>query len=164
MEYHRKLVLEDGAEYYGTGFGYAGDAVCEIVFNTSMVGYQEIISDPSYTDQAVVMTYPLIGNYGTADEDYETNTGNVIVETFAERKLNPIHVPAVVCRNHGPFTFGKDAAQAVYHAVVLEEVSRMAMFTESINPKVGPAPACILDKHFMRKHGPNAYYGQGGAH
>ena len=98
------------------------------------------------------------------DEDYETNTGNVIVETFAERNLNPIHVPAVVCRNHGPFTFGKDAAQAVYHAVVLEEVSRMAMFTESINPKVGPAPACILDKHFMRKHGPNAYYGQGGAH
>ena len=96
--------------------------------------------------------------YGT------THTGNVIVETFAERKLNPIHVPAVVCRNHGPFTFGKDAAQAVYHAVVLEEVSRMAMFTESINPKVGPAPACILDKHFMRKHGPNAYYGQGGAH
>ena len=88
----------------------------------------------------------------------------MIVETFAERKLNPIHVPAVVCRNHGPFTFGKDAAQAVYHAVVLEEVSRMAMFTESINPKVGPAPACILDKHFMRKHGPNAYYGQGGAH
>ena len=98
------------------------------------------------------------------DEDYETNTGNVIVETFAERQLNPIHVPAVVCRNHGPFTFGKDAAQAVYHAVVLEEVSKMAMFTESINPKVGPAPACILDKHFMRKHGPNAYYGQGGAH
>ncbi len=98
------------------------------------------------------------------EEDYETNTGNVIVETFAERNLNPIHVPAVVCRNHGPFTFGKDAAQAVYHAVVLEEVSRMAMFTESINPKVGPAPACILDKHFMRKHGPNAYYGQGGAH
>ena len=98
------------------------------------------------------------------DEDYETNTGNVIVETFAERQLNPIHVPAVVCRNHGPFTFGKDAAQAVYHAVVLEEVSKMAMFTESINPKVGPAPACILDKHFMRKHGPNAYYGQGGPH
>ena len=72
MEYNRKLVMEDGAEYYGTGFGYTGDAVCEIVFNTSMVGYQEIISDPSYTYQAVVMTYPLIGNYGTADEDYET--------------------------------------------------------------------------------------------
>ena len=65
----RKLVLEDGAEYYGEGFGSERDAVCEIVFNTSMVGYQEIISDPSYTYQAVVMTYPLIGNYGIADED-----------------------------------------------------------------------------------------------
>lgn len=91
MEYHRKLVLEDGAEYYGTGFGYAGDAVCEIVFNTSMVGYQEIISDPSYTDQAVVMTYPLIGNYGTADEDYETKIptiGGLIVREYNDLPSN----------------------------------------------------------------------------
>ena len=91
MEYNRKLVLEDGAEYYGTGFGYAGDAVCEIVFNTSMVGYQEIISDPSYTDQAVVMTYPLIGNYGTADEDYETKNphiGGLIVREYNDFPSN----------------------------------------------------------------------------
>ena len=91
MEYNRKLVLEDGAEYYGTGFGYAGDAVCEIVFNTSMVGYQEIISDPSYTDQAVVMTYPLIGNYGTADEDYETKIptiGGLIVREYNDLPSN----------------------------------------------------------------------------
>lgn len=74
MEYNRKLVLEDGAEYYGTGFGYTGDAVCEIVFNTSMVGYQEIISDPSYTYQAVVMTYPLIGNYGTPTKTTKPKT------------------------------------------------------------------------------------------
>lgn len=67
----RKLVLEDGSEYYGYAFGAAGDRVCEIVFNTSMVGYQEIVSDPSYTDQLVVMTYPLIGNYGVTDEDFE---------------------------------------------------------------------------------------------
>ena len=73
----RKLVFEDGSEYCGYGFGYDGDRVCEVVFNTSMVGYQEIISDPSYTDQAVVMTYPLIGNYGTADEDYETKTPTI---------------------------------------------------------------------------------------
>ena len=73
----RKLVFEDGSEYCGYGFGYGGDRVCEVVFNTSMVGYQEIISDPSYTDQAVVMTYPLIGNYGTADEDYETKTPTI---------------------------------------------------------------------------------------
>lgn len=73
----KKLVLEGGREFYGVGFGYGGDAVCEVVFNTSAVGYQEIISDPSYTDQAVVMTYPLIGNYGTADDDYETKTPSV---------------------------------------------------------------------------------------
>ena len=69
--FNRKIILEDGQEYYGYGFGAAGDKVLEIVFNTSMVGYQEILSDPSYTDQAVVMTYPLIGNYGMAEEDYE---------------------------------------------------------------------------------------------
>ena len=63
----RKIVLEDGSEYYGYGFGSRVDRVCEIVFNTSMVGYQEIVSDPSYTDQMVVMTYPLIGNYGITD-------------------------------------------------------------------------------------------------
>ena len=94
------------------------------------------------------------------EEDYELNTGNVIVETFKERNINPMYVPAVICRNHGPFTWGKDAAAAVYHAVVLEEVAKMAMYTEIINPKVQQEPANILNKHFMRKHGPNAYYGQ----
>lgn len=68
---NRKLVLEDGSEYYGCGFGSKEDRVCEIVFNTSMAGYQEIVSDLSYTDQMVVMTYPLIGNYGMAEDDYE---------------------------------------------------------------------------------------------
>ena len=67
----RKLVREDGSEYYGYGFGSRADRVCEIVFNTSMSGYQEIVSDLSYTDQMVVMTYPLIGNYGMAEDDYE---------------------------------------------------------------------------------------------
>lgn len=70
----RKIVLEDGSEYYGYGFGSYTDRVCEIVFNTSMVGYQEIVSDPSYTDQMVVMTYPLIGNYGITDDDFECKT------------------------------------------------------------------------------------------
>ncbi len=69
----KKIVLENGREFYGYGFGADREAINEIVFNTSMVGYQEIMSDPSYTDQMVVMTYPLIGNYGMADEDYETN-------------------------------------------------------------------------------------------
>ncbi len=94
------------------------------------------------------------------EEDYERNTGKVIIETFGERKLNPVHVPAVICRNHGPFTWGKNAAQAVYHAVVLEEVAKMAMYTRQINAQVEAAPQHVQDKHFMRKHGPNAYYGQ----
>ena len=94
------------------------------------------------------------------DEDYEMNTGHAIVETFKERGLNPIHLPGVVCASHGPFTWGKNAAQAVYHAVVLEEVARMAILTRMVNPAAVPAPQNMQDKHFMRKHGPNAYYGQ----
>ena len=68
----RKIIFQDGTEFYGYGFGASGDCAAEIVFNTSMVGYQEILSDPSYTGQAIVMTYPLIGNYGMCDEDYES--------------------------------------------------------------------------------------------
>ena len=88
---NRKLILEEGGEYLGYGFGARETRVCEIVFNTSMVGYQEIVSDPSYTDQAVVMTYPLIGNYGITDEDYETRVptlGGFIVGEYNDRPSN----------------------------------------------------------------------------
>lgn len=91
---------------------------------------------------------------------YEKNTGVVIIETFEMRGINPMHTPGVLCSNHGPFAWGKDAAEAVHNAVVLEEVAKMATKTELINPKVKPAPNCIRDKHFYRKHGENAYYGQ----
>lgn len=87
----RKLVFRDGTEYYGYGFGCDCDRVCEIVFNTSPVGYQEIVSDPSYTYQAVVMTYPLIGNYGITDEDFETRVptiGALIVREYNDRPSN----------------------------------------------------------------------------
>jgi len=94
------------------------------------------------------------------EEAYEKNTGKVIVETFLKRHLNPLHTPAVICKNHGPFTWGKNADEAVYHAVVLEEVSKMAMFTKINCTKAEPAPFNIIDKHFQRKHGSNAYYGQ----
>ena len=89
--YDRKLILEDGSEYLGYGFGGREDRVCEIVFNTSMVGYQEIVSDPSYTDQAVVMTYPLIGNYGVTDDDYESKNlslGGLIVRDYNDMPSN----------------------------------------------------------------------------
>ena len=93
------------------------------------------------------------------EDGYEKNTGRVIIETFQGK--NPVYIPAVLCKNHGPFTWGKDAAEAVHNAVVLEEIARMNFMTALINPQAGPAPQCMQDKHFMRKHGPNAYYGQG---
>ncbi len=89
--FDRKLILEDGSSYLGYGFGAMEERVCEIVFNTSMVGYQEIVSDPSYTDQAVVMTYPLIGNYGITDEDFETripSIGALIVSEYNDSPSN----------------------------------------------------------------------------
>ena len=92
--------------------------------------------------------------------DYEANTGKVIVETFEKRGLEPMHTPGVLQASHGPFTWGKDAAEAVHNAVVLEEVAKMAFRTEVLQPSVTPAPDCIRDKHFFRKHGENAYYGQ----
>ena len=95
------------------------------------------------------------------DGDYELNTGKVIAATFNERNLDPLAVPGVICRCHGPFTWGKSPAQAVYHAVVLEEMAKMAMYTITIDPKASEAPQYVLDKHYLRKHGPNAYYGQG---
>ena len=94
------------------------------------------------------------------DGDYEGNTGRVIVETFRKRNINPVHVPGVICAGHGPFTWGNNPAQAVYHSVVLEEVARMAILTRQVCPSAHAAPQAMLDKHFLRKHGPNAYYGQ----
>ena len=84
----------------------------------------------------------------------------MIIETFRQRNIDPMAVPAVICHSHGPFTWGKDPAQAVYHAVVLEEVAKMAIYTRLVKPDAAPAPQRILDKHYLRKHGPNAYYGQ----
>lgn len=91
-------------------------------------------------------------------EDYEGNTGRVIVEAFKNR--SPIYVPGVICKSHGPFTWGKDARQSVFNAVVLEEVAKMNTLTLQINPSASPASSAIQNKHFLRKHGPNAYYGQ----
>ena len=94
------------------------------------------------------------------DAAYEQNTGLVIIETFEERGLNPMHTPGVLCKNHGPFTWGKDAAEAVHNAVVLEEFYKIPIMTDLIISIVQPASYCILYKHFYRKHGANAYYGQ----
>ena len=92
--------------------------------------------------------------------DYEANTGEVIVETFKRLKLDPLHHPAVLVASHGPFTWGTDVAGAVHNAGVLEFVARLNSETLRINPKLKPMQSVLLDKHFLRKHGANAYYGQ----
>ncbi|MCR5803673.1 MAG: L-ribulose-5-phosphate 4-epimerase [Clostridia bacterium] len=92
--------------------------------------------------------------------EYELNTGVIIGEEFDKRGIDYEAVPGVLCTNHGPFTWGKDGHEAVHNAVVLEEVSKMAFRTEIINKDVKPAPQNIQDKHYFRKHGANAYYGQ----
>lgn len=91
---------------------------------------------------------------------YEKETGNVIVETLTQRNIKPLEVPGVILTGHGPFTWGKSAAEAVHNARVLDEVAKMALRTEAINSEVKPLPQELLDKHYLRKHGKNAYYGQ----
>ena len=90
--------------------------------------------------------------------EYEKETGNVIVETFASK--NPDDIPAVLVHSHGPFAWGTDPHNAVHNAVVLEELAFMAFHTEALNPNATPMQPQLLDKHYLRKHGKNAYYGQ----
>ncbi len=92
------------------------------------------------------------------DNDYEKNTAQVIIERF--QNLDYRHLPGVLAAGHGPFTWGKDALDAVHNSVVLEEIAKMALASVQLNPKIGSLPQFLLDKHFLRKHGPNAYYGQ----
>jgi len=97
----------------------------------------------------------------TAEEingEYEKETGTVIIETF--KNIDPLSVPAVLVKNHGPFAWGKSASEAVHNAVVLEEIASMNYHAERINPDIKPMPRVLLEKHYLRKHGKNAYYGQ----
>lgn len=94
------------------------------------------------------------------EEAYETNTGVLIADDFEQNHRDYVAVPGVLCKNHGVFTWGKDANEAVHNAVVVEEVAKMAARCEMINPDVKPAPQELQDKHYYRKHGANAYYGQ----
>ena len=108
-----------------------------------------------YFSDAIPCTRPMTKE--EIEGDYEKETGNVIVERFKE--LNPVHIPGVLVGNHGPFAWGKDAAGAVYNAVVMEQVAKMAYISYGINPQL-TMNKYLITKHFERKHGPNAYYGQ----
>lgn len=134
----RKLVLEDGSEYYGAGFGSRKDVVCEVVFNTSMAGYQEILSDPSYTDQAVVMTYPLIGNYGLAAGDYESriiSPSALIVRDINDSPSNfrSIQTPEELLEDHDiPGLCGVDTRRLVRS--IRDRGSRRGLLTDADRP------------------------------
>ena len=93
--------------------------------------------------------------------EYELETGNVIIETYKERGINPDYVPACLVHSHGPFAWGTDPMNAVHNSVVLEEVAFMAFHAMALTPGLPPMQQELLDKHYLRKHGPNAYYGQG---
>lgn len=92
--------------------------------------------------------------------EYEWDTGKVIVETFREAGIDPMQMPGVLVHSHGPFTWGKDAADAVHNAIVLEEIAYMGIFTRQLTPQLPPMQQTLLDKHYLRKHGAKAYYGQ----
>ena len=133
---------------YATAFAQAGRDIPNIGTTHADYFYKDIPCTRDMTEAEV-------------KGQYELETGNVIVDEILNiRQINPDHTPAVLVKNHGPFSWGKDPAEAVYHAVVLEEVARMALLTESLNPKVVRADSHLLEKHYQRKHGKNAYYGQ----
>ncbi len=134
-EINKKIVLEDGEEYYGFGFGADKEAICEIVFNTSMVGYQEIVSDPSYTYQMVVMTYPLIGNYGITDDDYETKQptiGGMIVRQYNDHPSNFRYTKTLseyLEENNIPGIYGVDTRKLTRS--IREKGSRKVIITDA---------------------------------
>lgn len=131
----RKLIFENGQVFYGTGFGATCDTVCEVVFNTSMVGYQEILTDPSYCAQLVVMTYPLIGNYGLTDEDDETRTprlGGLIVREYNDLPSNFRYTKTlgdVMAENNIPGIQGVDTRQIT--RMIRREGSMRALLTDA---------------------------------
>lgn len=131
---------------YATSFAQAGKPI---------EAYGTTHADCFYGD--VLCTRDL--NKKEVENDYELNTGKVIVETIKKHKIEPLHTPAILVKNHGPFTFGKNAADSVYNAVTLEEIAKMNINTLLLNSKPS-MKQYILDKHFYRKHGKNATYGQ----
>lgn len=129
---------------YATAWAQAGLDIPNIGTTHADYFYKDIPCTNDMTQQEV-------------ETHYELETGNVIVKRF--QGMNPMHTPGVLVKNHGPFSWGKDADEAVYNAVVMEEVAKMASISLNINPQL-KMNSLLIEKHFSRKHGPNAYYGQ----
>ena len=119
-----------------------------------------ILSEEEYQELDMLRERRNFWSHVCYTEAYEKNTGILIADDFEQNKRDYTATPAVLCKNHGVFTWGKNAHDAVHNAVVAEECAKMAALCEMINPKVEPAPQELQDKHYYRKHGANAYYGQ----
>ncbi|MDD3154893.1 MAG: L-ribulose-5-phosphate 4-epimerase AraD [Victivallaceae bacterium] len=151
------------AELYRSFPGLGGIVHTHSTYATAWA--QALRDVPLYgTTHADHLATPIPCTEMMADErirgDYEVETARQIVNTFAKRKLNPAEVQMVLVGGHGPFTWGSTPEKAVYHARVLEELAKMALLTERINPKASPLKKAIVEKHYQRKHGKDAYYGQ----
>jgi L-ribulose-5-phosphate 4-epimerase len=132
---------------YATAFAQAGESI-------RCMG----TTHADYFRGDVPITRPL--RQAEVEQDYELNTGGVIVETFTSQRLSPDDMPAVLVAHHGPFTWGVDAFKAIEHAEALEYVARLEWRVRALNPRAPRPDACLVDKHHRRKHGPSAYYGQ----
>lgn len=150
LELYRRFPSIGGVTHthstYAVAFAQAGKAIPALGTTHADYFYGDIPCTRSLTQQEV-------------EEAYELNTGKVIVETVVKGGYEPLSIPGIVVCNHGPFTWGKDAANSVYNAVVMERVAEMDLKTLALNP-LASMPQYVLDKHYKRKHGPNAYYGQ----
>ena len=169
--------LESGKVVEGR-FKPSSDTPTHLVFYRAFAGIGAVVHTHSLYATAWAQAKKDLPSYGTTQadycygdvpctrlltaaeirSDYEVNTGHVIVERF--RKLDPLQHPAVLVASHGPFAWGKSVTDAVHNAIVLEFLARLASETLRLNPKLKPMQPALLDKHFLRKHGPHAYYGQ----
>ena len=156
----KKNLLSDLLKRSPNHYGDFMDKVNDIINNVRSNGDAAIFDYTKRFDGADIDAANIRVTKEEIDEAYEKNTGLLIVNEFKRMGKDIEAVPAVLCKNHGPFTWGKDAHDAVHNAVVLEEVAKMAYRAETIQPKVAPAPQELQDKHYYRKHGANAYYGQ----
>ena len=156
----KKGLLEDLLQRSPNHYGQYESAVAEIIETEKKGGDEALFSYTEKFDHCKMDAAHIRVTREEIDEAYEKNTGVLIADYFKDKDYEA--VPAVLCKNHGPFTWGKDAHEAVHNAVVLEEVAKMASRCELINPQVKPAPQELQDKHYFRKHGANAYYGQPG--
>ena len=150
--------MEDLLQRSPNHYGQYESAVAEIIETVKKGGDEALFSYTEKFDHCKMDAAHIRVTREEIDEAYEKNTGVLIVDFFKDKDY--VAMPAVLCKNHGPFTWGKDGMEAVHNAVVLEEVAKMAARTEMINPKVQEAPQELKDKHYYRKHGANAYYGQ----